>query len=111
MSASEIEELKQLIKSQNHRIGVLEDIAAIRNLQHAYGYYIDKCHYNEVVDLFEDDGVVIFHGGIFKVYVAVIGNIQCEFTLTHVTCLLCSGQGRSQTSLRRPVPEALHSWT
>lgn len=31
------------------------------------GYYLDKCHYEQVVDLFEEDGTVIFHGGIFKV--------------------------------------------
>lgn len=67
MSSSEIQELIKLVKAQEHRIGVLEDISAIRHLQHAYGYYIDKCHYNEVVELFEEDGSVIFHGGIFKV--------------------------------------------
>lgn len=66
MSATEFAELKKLVQDQAHRIGVLEDVVEIRNLQHAYGYYIDKCHYNEVVDLFEDDGMVVFHGGVFK---------------------------------------------
>ena len=39
---------------------------AIRNLQHAYGYYLDKCLYEEVVDLFAEDGQVIFIGGIYS---------------------------------------------
>lgn len=109
MSSSEIEELKQLIKSQNHRIGVLEDIAAIRNLQHAYGYYIDKCHYNEVVELFEDDGVVIFHGGIFKVGLVYFDGMQRVLTLSARVLIL--GQGRRQTPICRPIPETFHGRT
>jgi hypothetical protein len=49
-----------------HRLGIVEDVLAIRNLQHAYGYYLDKCLYDEVVDLFDDDGEVIFIGGVYK---------------------------------------------
>lgn len=45
-----------------------EKIATVRSacalLTHSY--YIDKCHYNEVVDLFAEDGCVRFHGGLFK---------------------------------------------
>jgi hypothetical protein len=48
------------------RLGRVEDVLAIRNLQHAYGYYLDKCLYDEVVDLFADDGEVIFIGGVYK---------------------------------------------
>ena len=40
--------------------------AAIRKLQHLYGYFIDKCLYEETVDLFADNGVVRFFGGIWK---------------------------------------------
>src|SRR5215471_18243325 len=49
-----------------HRLSMVEDLLAIRNLQHAYGYYLDKCYYDEVVDLFDEDGEVIFIGGIYK---------------------------------------------
>ena len=49
-----------------HRLGMVEDALAIRNLQHAYGYYLDKCLYDEVVDLFDEGGEVIFIGGIYK---------------------------------------------
>ncbi|KAL7004929.1 hypothetical protein EMMF5_005542 [Cystobasidiomycetes sp. EMM_F5] len=84
MSSSEIAELKKLIQDQAHRIGVLEDTAEIRNLQHAYGFYIDKCHYNEVVDLFTDDGMVIFHGAKWKTKAGVkrlyVDRFQSRFT-------------------------------
>lgn len=103
MSSSDIEELKQLVKAQNHRIGVLEDIAAIRNLQHAYGYYIDKCHYNEVVELFEEDGVVIFHGGIFKVRPDL--RLPSSILTLPYNSL---GQGRRQTLVCGTLPKAFH---
>jgi len=54
------------IADLEHRLGVVEDTLAIRNLQHAYGYYLDKCLYDEVVDLFADDGQVMFIGGVYK---------------------------------------------
>jgi hypothetical protein len=58
-TADKIAELEQ-------RLGKVEDLLAIRNLQHAYGYYLDKCLYDEVVDLFAEDGEVIFIGGVYK---------------------------------------------
>ncbi len=54
------------IAELEHRLGMVEDVLAIRNLQHAYGYYLDKCLYNEVVDLFADEGQVMFIGGVYK---------------------------------------------
>jgi len=48
------------------RLGTLEDIEAVRRLQHAYGYYLDKCLYAEVVDLFADDGEIHVDGGIYR---------------------------------------------
>ncbi|MCS7173336.1 MAG: nuclear transport factor 2 family protein [Armatimonadetes bacterium] len=47
------------------RIRRLEDIEAVRRLQNVYGYYLDKCLYEEVVDLFADDCEVRFLGGRF----------------------------------------------
>lgn len=58
--------LTKRIEELEHRAGVLEDVHAIRRLQHAYGYYLDKCLYDEVVDLFSDEGAVSFLGGIFR---------------------------------------------
>jgi hypothetical protein len=59
-------ELKKQVEQLSNRLGVLEDTQAIRNLHNAYGYYIDKCLYEDVVDLFADDGEVHFMGGIYR---------------------------------------------
>ncbi|MGZ5965966.1 MAG: nuclear transport factor 2 family protein, partial [Caulobacteraceae bacterium] len=57
--AKELAELKD-------RLARLEDAQAIKHLQFAYGYYLDKCLYEEVVDLFAEDGEVVFGGGVFR---------------------------------------------
>jgi SnoaL-like domain len=62
----QIRALQEKIEELSNQVGILEDIHAIRRLQHAYGYYIDKCLYDETVDLFAGDGQVRFMGGIFK---------------------------------------------
>ena len=54
------------IAELEQRLGKVEDLLAIRNLQHAYGYYLDKCLYDEVVDLFAEAGEVRFMGGVFR---------------------------------------------
>lgn len=48
------------------RVMVLEAQQAVRTLQHQYGYYLDKCLYQEVVDLFADESDVYFCGGLYK---------------------------------------------
>ncbi len=58
-------ELKEQIERLTNQLGIVEDVNAIRKLQHAYGYYLDKCIYEEVVDLFADDSEVHFNGGIY----------------------------------------------
>jgi hypothetical protein len=70
MTGAGIEALQRDFQAQiealTHRVGVLEDVHAIRCLQHAYGYFIDKCLYDETVDLFAEDSEVRFMGGIFR---------------------------------------------
>ncbi len=79
-----IEQLENHVASLMRQIGVLEDIHAIRRLQHLYGYFIDKCLYDETVDLFADDGEVRFMGGIFKGKTGVrrlyVGRFRKNFT-------------------------------
>ena len=58
--------LKAEMEALSARVGRLEDEAAIRKLHYAYGYYIDVCRYDEVVDLFAEDGEVIFLSGIYR---------------------------------------------
>jgi hypothetical protein len=57
--------LKSQIDRLSNQIGSLEDANAIRILHQAYESYLDKGMYEEVVELFTDDGEVIFNGGIF----------------------------------------------
>jgi hypothetical protein len=58
-------ELKEQVERMSNQLGILEDTNAIRKLHHAYGYYLDKCIYEEVVNLFADDSEVHFNGGIY----------------------------------------------
>jgi hypothetical protein len=58
--------LAQRVEQLTEEVARLHDAQAIRKLQHAYGYYLDKCLYDEVVDLFAEDGEVRFMGGAFR---------------------------------------------
>jgi SnoaL-like domain len=55
----EIDELKQLV-------GMHADIQAVRTLQFKYGYYMDKCLFALIVDLFAEDARLYYMGGVFK---------------------------------------------
>jgi hypothetical protein len=61
-----IKALEEQVASLTRQVGILEDVNAIRRLQYAYGYFIDKCMYDETVDLFAEDGEVWFMGRKFK---------------------------------------------
>jgi hypothetical protein len=65
MDAS-IQRLEEEIEALSQRANISNDIVAIRHLHHQYGYYFDCCLFEEVVELFADDGEVRFMGGIFK---------------------------------------------
>lgn len=66
------------------RVSILEAQQNVRYLQHTYGYYLDKCLYNEVVDLFAENGSVYFCGGVYKGKEGVkrlyIGRFRKRFT-------------------------------
>jgi hypothetical protein len=57
MSSRE-EDLLQRIAQLEMRVGLLEDIEAIKRLQRMYGYYIDNRLWDEMTELFADDGVI-----------------------------------------------------
>jgi hypothetical protein len=58
--------LKEQVDRLSNQLAVLEDTNAIRKLHHAYGYYLDKGIWEEIVNLFADGGEVHFNGGIFE---------------------------------------------
>ncbi len=68
-------DLEARLADLEQRIGELEDVAAIRRLHWAYGYYIDFNRAEDVVQLFAADGVVVFlsgeyhgHAGVRRLY-------------------------------------------
>lgn len=63
-----VQRLAQTVNELSNRVQDLEDAQAMRNLHHAYCYYIDKCLYPAVVDLFLDlpDASVHFLNGIWQ---------------------------------------------
>jgi len=60
------EDLRAEVRALGERVGQLEDVNAIRKLHFAYGYYIDVCWYDEVVQLFAQGGEVIFLSGVYR---------------------------------------------
>ena len=60
------EDLLRRIESLEQRLGILEDVHSIRRLHHLYGYFIDKCMYDEAVDCFDEECEIHFFGGIFR---------------------------------------------
>ncbi len=58
--------LERRIEESDRPGGMLEDAHAIRNLQHKYGYYMDKAFYEAIVDLFSEDCEIHFLAGIFR---------------------------------------------
>jgi carotenoid cleavage dioxygenase len=66
MSEDRITALEAKLAEMERRLTIREDELDIRKLQHLYGYLIDKCLYNETIDLFTEDGEVRFFGGVWK---------------------------------------------
>jgi hypothetical protein len=48
--------LEARLSETEHRLGLLEDAEAIKRLQRAYGYYLDKGLWREMAQLFSEDG-------------------------------------------------------
>ena len=58
--------LEKRIEELTEKVGMIEDAQAIRNLQHKYGYYMDKAFYEAIIDLFSGDCEIHFLAGIFR---------------------------------------------
>ena len=64
-TTDEIAALRREIESLRGEVLLLKDRNEICALQYKYGYYLDKCLYDEVVDLFAENSVATFLNGIY----------------------------------------------
>ncbi|KAK4235019.1 putative carotenoid oxygenase protein [Achaetomium macrosporum] len=64
----EFAELKRQVQALQKEVSRVADEAEVRKTHFKYGYYLDKCLYNEVVDMFSDhpDAYVEFLGSRYR---------------------------------------------
>ena len=60
------EDLRAAVAELTRRVEQMEDLAAIRRLHHAYGYLMDYCRYDDVIDLFAANGEAVFLSGVYR---------------------------------------------
>jgi len=53
---AQLKKLQAQVKELERRVGRAEDFVALSNLEDAYGYYVDKCQWDQAADLFAKDG-------------------------------------------------------
>jgi hypothetical protein len=70
--------LKDQVARLSNRIGSLEDANAIRSLHRMYESRLDRGMYEEVVDMFADEGEVVFNGGVFAGKDKGIRRLYCD---------------------------------
>ncbi len=59
--------LEARVAALEAKVGVVQDVQDIYNLQNAYGYYLDRSLFDDVADLFTDDAVVEINArGVYK---------------------------------------------
>ncbi|KAI1450913.1 SnoaL-like domain-containing protein [Annulohypoxylon stygium] len=65
---SELDELKEQVSLLRKEVSRISDEAEVRKVHFKYGYYLDKCLYNEVVDMYADhpDTYVEFLGARYR---------------------------------------------
>ncbi len=59
-------DLHEELRALRDRVGRLEDQQEVRALQFKYGYYMDKCLFSDIVELFAEDATLYFLNGIFR---------------------------------------------
>lgn len=58
--------LESRLADLERRVSGVADVQDIEKLQNQYGYYLDTCLYEEVVDLFDKEPEVRFLRGIYR---------------------------------------------
>ena len=103
----QIKALNARIEELTRRMGLMEDTHAVRCLHFKYGYYIDKCLYDEAVDLFADDarahflnGVYLGKAGVRRLYCSVISSPAVTTARRTGCCSITCRCRTSSTSLR-----------
>lgn len=62
-----IQSLEARVEAAERRLARMEDIEAIKRLQRAYGYYLDKGFWQAIADLFAPDGTIeIAARGVYR---------------------------------------------
>ncbi len=56
--AAEVQSLKAQLAALTERVQSTEDYVALINLEDAYGYYVDKCQWDQAADLFAKDATL-----------------------------------------------------
>lgn len=64
--SDKIAALEKKMEAVSREIEMLRDIHEVRTLQFKYGYFMDKCLFGEIVDLFSEDCEIHFLGGLFR---------------------------------------------
>jgi len=61
-----------------NQVGMLEDANAIRSLHQAYASHLDQGLYEEVINMFSEDGEVVFNGGLFAGKGKGVRRLYCD---------------------------------
>jgi hypothetical protein len=61
-----LELMQRQIDQLANEVAMHADREAVRTLQFKYGYYMDKCLFSEIVELFAEDAVIYFLNGIYR---------------------------------------------
>jgi hypothetical protein len=64
--SEELAALKAQVERLTLQVALLEDAQAVRALHHKYGYYLDACLYEEIVELFAEGCELRFLNGIYR---------------------------------------------
>jgi hypothetical protein len=70
--------LKDQVDRLSNQVASLQDASAIRRLHQAYESHLDQGRYEEAVNMFADDGEVVFNGGVFAGRDRGISRLYCK---------------------------------
>ncbi len=62
----DLQALTLQVAQLTRKVAALEDVQAVRSLHFKYGYYLDMCLYEDVVELFAEDAELRFLNGLFR---------------------------------------------